>query len=211
MEREDLRNRIIPTVLENTDENQEFGNEEFNTIDYIYLESFKDQKGGRRINSERVVSATDFTKMNNAFITEDLSSDFNNFDNSNLLDEDFKDSFDEFDDGEFYFEDFLDAEIANTFVLLRSNYYGEDSFRAEIDVIKPDGAIETKTTDFRGAAICPSLRFKLPNENDNFECNIRAVTNEYGEIKYHTVQLGEYPKTKVKMALNNKLENLYNK
>lgn len=43
MKREDLRSKIIPTTIENTDETQKTGNEKFNTTDLIYLDSFNEQ------------------------------------------------------------------------------------------------------------------------------------------------------------------------
>ena len=40
MKREDLKSRIIPTTIENTDDSQKIGNNKFNTTDFIYLESY---------------------------------------------------------------------------------------------------------------------------------------------------------------------------
>lgn len=43
MKREDLRSKIIPTTIENTDESQNTGNKKFNTTDLIYLDSYSEQ------------------------------------------------------------------------------------------------------------------------------------------------------------------------
>ena len=43
MKIEDLRNKIIPTTIENTDESHKIGNKKFNTTDLIYLDSGNEQ------------------------------------------------------------------------------------------------------------------------------------------------------------------------
>lgn len=45
MKREDLRSKIIPTTIENTDESRKTGNGTFNTTDFIFLDSYKEQFG----------------------------------------------------------------------------------------------------------------------------------------------------------------------
>ncbi len=67
MKRVDLRSGILPTKLNNTDENQQEGNKEFDTVDYIYLDSYEDQFGGKRTDEERRISATDHAKMTNCW------------------------------------------------------------------------------------------------------------------------------------------------
>ena len=66
MKREDLRSKIIPTTIGNTDEGQYTGNEEFNTTDKIYLDSYDELYDGKKTNAERRISATDYAQMNNA-------------------------------------------------------------------------------------------------------------------------------------------------
>lgn len=68
MKKQDLRSQIIPTRLSNTDENQRNGNSEFDTTDLIYLDSYDDQFSGNRTDEERRKSATDFAKMNYAYV-----------------------------------------------------------------------------------------------------------------------------------------------
>lgn len=70
MEREDLRKNIIPTVLENTDENSKFGNPEFNTKDLIWIESSKGQGNSSKEIYARRLSTTDHAKANNVNIQE---------------------------------------------------------------------------------------------------------------------------------------------
>lgn len=67
MKREDLRKNIIPTLLKNTDEDQNEGNKKFDTIDYIYLDSYDDQFGGELTDLDRRVSATDHALNTNCF------------------------------------------------------------------------------------------------------------------------------------------------
>ena len=64
------------------------------------------------------------------------------------------------------------------------------------------------STSYRSASLSPSLRFEL---SDNIKSlSFREVKDSQGNIIYHTVQLGEYPKTKVDNDLSNELERLYN-
>ena len=67
MEKRDLRSSIIPTVLENLDDKRETGNNDFNTEDLIYIESYDD-------NGDRLVinkfTCTDYAVMNNAQIND---------------------------------------------------------------------------------------------------------------------------------------------
>ncbi len=68
MKREDLRSRIIPTTIDNTDESQNTGNKKFNTTDLIYLDSYNEQYDGKKTDEERRISATDYAQMNNAYM-----------------------------------------------------------------------------------------------------------------------------------------------
>lgn len=67
MKREDLRSKIIPTTIKNTDESQNTGNKKFNTTDLIYLDSYDEQYDGKKTDEERRISATDYAQMNNAY------------------------------------------------------------------------------------------------------------------------------------------------
>ena len=58
----DLKSFIVPTKLDNTDENQEHGDSSFDTKDLIYLESWLDVKNIQE--KERVVYPTDYAVMN---------------------------------------------------------------------------------------------------------------------------------------------------
>lgn len=48
MKREDLRSKIIPTTIENTHKFQKIRNKKFNTTDFIYLDSHKEQFGRKK-------------------------------------------------------------------------------------------------------------------------------------------------------------------
>lgn len=74
MKREDLRSRIIPTTIGNTDEFQNKGNNEFDTTDLIYLDSCDEQYDGQKTNEERRISATDYAQMNNAYIYDNCKT-----------------------------------------------------------------------------------------------------------------------------------------
>ena len=68
MKREDLRSRIIPTTIDNTDESQNTGNKKFNTTDLIYLDSCNEQYDSKKTDEESRISATDYAQMNNAYM-----------------------------------------------------------------------------------------------------------------------------------------------
>jgi len=70
MIREDLRSRIIPTTIENTDEFQNMRNNKFDTTDLIYLDTYDD----KITDMERRISATDYTQMNNAYIYDSYTT-----------------------------------------------------------------------------------------------------------------------------------------
>lgn len=74
MKREDLRSKIIPTTIKNTDESQNTGNKKFNTTDLIYLDSYDEQYDGKKTDMERRISATDYAQMNNAYIYDSYTT-----------------------------------------------------------------------------------------------------------------------------------------
>ena len=64
------------------------------------------------------------------------------------------------------------------------------------------------STAYRSASLSPSLHFELTDSIK--QSNFREIKDTQGNVIYHTVQLGEYPKTKVDNNLGNELESLYN-
>lgn len=54
------------------------------------------------------------------------------------------------------------------------------------------------------------LKSKKTRDKEDSEFDIREVKDEYGKILYHTLQIGEYPKTKTDEELSQTLEDLYN-
>lgn len=74
-----------------------------------------------------------------------------------------------------------------------------------------DGKCQATHINQNHGGICPALHYKLP-ENDEVkeELNIKEVKDEYGNILYHTLEIGEYPKSKVNSELEEELEKLYN-
>ena len=63
----DLKAFILPTKLDNTDENQEHGNRRFATEDYVYLESVLDVKDD--INENRITYPTDYAVLCGAMLS----------------------------------------------------------------------------------------------------------------------------------------------
>lgn len=71
------------------------------------------------------------------------------------------------------------------------------------------------SVDIENRGICPSLSLHLPSN-----ISVRNLSREIGEVSevkpgyilplYHTIKLGEYPKTKVPLSLHQELESMYN-
>lgn len=189
MKRVDLRSRIVPTTIENTDDSQEMGNKKFNTTDLIYLASYNDLFDGQKTDQERKTSATDYAKMNNAYTYNSYRT--------------------------------LTGQ-QTTDVCLRSAYN-----RWDVYYVYGDGDWNSSLCNSRDLGLCPSLHYHLPSnisarsarrfskkkqdrlKDENDEFNIREVKDTNGEIVYHTLQIGEYTKTKVNENLSQTLETLY--
>ena len=168
MKMEDLRNKIIPTTIGNTDEFEEMGNKEFDTTDLIYLDSYDEQYDGKKTDEERRISATDYAQMNNAYVNKKYETR---------------------------------TGKSAAWALLRSACGKENVYGVDVD---GDWHYVYTNTNFAG--LCPSLHYNLSSED---EFDIREVKDRRGEIIYHTLQIGEYPKTKVNESLNDTLELLY--
>ena len=190
MNRKDLRSRIIPTTIENTDESQNTGNKKFNTTDLIYLDSYDEQFDGKKTDEERRISATDYAQMNNAYIYDGYTTR---------------------------------TGKQTTWAWLRSAYT-----RYNVYYVYGDGDWDAKYTLYSHAGLCPSLHYHLPSdisarsalrflkgqknrdESEELEqFDIREVKDTTGKTIYHTLQIGEYAKTKVDENLSRTLESLY--
>ena len=190
MNRQDLRSKIIPTTIENTDESQNTGNKKFNTTDLIYLDSYDEQYDGKKTDMERRISATDYAQMNNAYIYDNYTTR---------------------------------TGKQTTWAWLRSAYP-----RYTVYYVYGDGDRYNSYTKYRAAGLCPSLHYHLPSdisarsalrflkgqknrdESEELEqFDIREVQDTTGKTIYHTLQIGEYAKTKVDENLSRTLESLY--
>ena len=189
MKRVDLRSRIVPTTIENTDDSQEMGNKKFNTTDLIYLASYNDLFDGQKTDQERRTSATDYAKMNNAYTFHS----YRTFTGQQTT-------------------DVCLRSASSRLTVYYVNGYG-DWYRG----LCPRGFL----------GLCPSLHYHLPSnistrsafrfskkkqdrlKDENDEFNIKEVKDTNGEIVYHTLQIGEYTKTKVNENLSQTLETLY--
>lgn len=189
MKRDDLRDRIIPKTIENTDEYQDTGSTEFDTKDLIYLDSHDEQFDGKNTNKDRKIFATDYAIMNNVYmyIYNIQSTETGN--GRGTVDLWLRDA-----DDEYYINSI--------------NGYGEDTW---------------EDANNRNIGLCPSLHYKIQSDmvkqgfwthkqtkNKNEQFDIREVKDIKGKTIYHTLQIGEYPKTKVDEKLSMVLESLYN-
>ena len=171
MLRKDLRNQIIPTTIDNSDENQKVGNKNFNTTDLIYLDSFEEQYQSQRIESNRRISPTDYTIMNNSYLYADTKTRTGKM---------------------------------TTYCWLRSA-----GVNKSVHCVDNAGFLCNVPYNLP-ASICPSLRYKISPDILDGKYDIKEVKDLNGKIIYHTLQLGEYPKTKVDERLSETLETLYN-
>lgn len=90
-------------------------------------------------------------------------------------------------------------------VLLRS---AENRWR--VYYVHGGGDYLNAPTQNMDAGLCPSLHYYLPSESEELEqLDIREVKDTEGKVIYHTLQLGEYVKTKVDEDLSRTLELLY--
>lgn len=190
MNRQDLRSRIIPTTIENTDESQNTGNKKFNTTDLIYLDSYDEQYDGKKTDMERRISATDYAQMNYAYTYDNYTTR---------------------------------TGKQTTRAWLRSAWD-----RHNVNYVDGDGDGNREFTANRSAGLCPSLHYHLPSDisarsalrflkgqknrdesEEPEQFDIREVQDTTGKTIYHTLQIGEYAKTKVDENLSRTLESLY--
>ena len=190
MKRENLRSKIIPTTIENTDESQNTGNKKFNTTDLIYLDSYDEQYDGKKTDMERRISATDYAQMNYAYTYDNYTTR---------------------------------TGKQTTRAWLRSAWD-----RHNVNYVDGDGDGNREFTANRSAGLCPSLHYHLPSDisarsalrflkgqknrdesEEPEQFDIREVKDTEGKTIYHTLQIGEYVKTKVDENLSRTLELLY--
>lgn len=80
--------------------------------------------------------------------------------------------------------------------------------KSRVQCISRSGAWISIQTVLKNLGLCPSLHYGLPSQEE--EIDIREVKDAEGKIIYHTLQIGEYSKTKVDETLSEILESLYN-
>lgn len=150
---------------------------------------------GKKTDIERRISATDYAKMNNIFIDDKYTT--------------------------------LTGKQA-TGAWFRSAAPRDDYRYGEAFYLLSSGRDFWKYTHERCFGLCPSLHYQLPSDllapstlqllkgqknGDKSEkleqFDIREVRDQEGNIIYHTLQLGEYVKTKGNEDLSRTLESLY--
>lgn len=189
MKREDLRSKIIPATIRTRD--RYYYDEKFNTTDLIYLDSYDEQYSydeqcnPKRTYKEKTISATDYAQMNNAFSFKVNTTR---------------------------------TGRQTAYAWLRSATLGN-----RVDYVSSGGDWCSAPVVKRSVGLCPSLHYHLPSdisarsalqknrdESEELEqFDIREVEDTEGKIIYHTLQIGEYPKTKVDESLSRTLEALY--
>lgn len=189
MKREDLRSKIIPTTIENTDEHQNKGNKDFNTTDLIYLESYEEQYDGKKTDMERRISATDYAQMNNAYI-------YNNYTTRNGRQTTWAWSRSAYDKYNVYYV-YCNGEWNN----LCANSKSAGLCPSLHYHLPSDISLQGKSK---------LLKNQENGSQEPEQFDIREVKDTDGKIIYYTLQIGEYAKTKVDEDLSKTLESLYN-
>lgn len=185
MNRKDLRSRIIPTTIENTDKFQNTGNKEFNTTDLIYLDSYNEQYNGKG-----TIFATDYAQMNNAYIYDDYTTYIGEQKTLAWL-RSASSSCDVYvvdGDGDWFFK-FIHHKSVGLCPSLHYHLPSDIFARSELRFLKGE---------------------KNRDESEELEqFDIRKVKDTEGRTRYHTLQIGEYPTTIVDENLSRTLESLY--
>lgn len=186
-----LIKKIVPTILKNA------LSKEFNTKDLIYLDNYMDKYYKNRRASQLVVSCTDYAEINNVYVPIKLYRDLagKNITQSiyRIINSEMKPGFLS-EHGEIRTIDSVVSNM-NMGICPAMHYYrfpnsNSDSFIDNlINIFKPTKELEIE---------------ELP------KFNIKEVKDKEENVLYHTIQLGEYPKTKVSKDLNQELESKYN-
>lgn len=200
MEMEDLRSKIIPTTIENSDEFQQMGNNKFNTTDLIWIRDYEEENKIKAKN--RRVEGTDYVKMNNAFTVK-----FKNI--------------------------YRDADEP---IQIRPTKWLRSAFSdKKVDEVDDRGKIYETLPSMRENCCCPAMHYELPSDINSIKPIVKDTKRRFsffkgkqnkseekesrygivkvkkrGITKYHTLQVGEWPKTKVDDELSEILESLYN-
>ncbi len=86
-----------------------------------------------------------------------------------------------------------------------------DCHSSGVRSLTENGGWNSLCTHDRDIGLCPSLHYYLPSDiSESEKFDIREVIDTEGNIIYHTLQIGEYVKTKVDEDLSRTLESLYN-
>gem|GEM_PF-1675462 len=196
-QRYDLRSQIIPTVLDNTDDDRKHGNSKFQTTDLVYLLSQPEVfKHDTHSDFERMISLADTALMDGAWQNEDRTA-YNgrrgtatvflrsSNDSNNVRAVDY--------DGE------------------SDYYYARDRALGVCPALRLN--LPSDSISARSASKIFFWRTKPTERDENFNLdtlNIQSRKNNSGKVLYHTLQIGEKDQTKVNAQLNEKLEQLYN-
>ncbi|MDO5555546.1 MAG: leucine-rich repeat protein [Clostridia bacterium] len=181
MERKDLRTNIIPTKIDNMDQNLQTGNQEFDTRDLIYLDSYAEQYGEGFTDKKRRVSATDYAKMNNTCIYSDYKTRTGKDTTWVWL-----------------------RSACLRWSVRTISYMGNWSYTSTRHL---NGGL-CPALHYKFPSNISTIQKEKDSKKIQFD--IQQVKDESGNIIYYTVGLGEYPKTKADESLSKILESLYN-
>lgn len=95
--------------------------------------------------------------------------------------------------------------------LLRS----ADFFKSTAESVHFDGSHYWSPVESVLCGLCPALSLQLPSKISKRSASreigeVREVKSEDGKTLYHTIELGEYPKTRVSSNIQEELESMYN-
>ena len=168
----EIKKLIVPTTLDNTNEDEDEDDISFRTQDLIYLDTMSDINEMDR--EERVCYPTDYAIMNDAIMSDSY--------------------------------DYGIEDRKSCWTWLRLRYVYNDY----VVCVNYKGEISGDYVDNNNVSIRPTMQLNLPavisakrKLANVIKMGVYKVDNE---IIYHTIEIGEYPKTYVGDALNEKLE-----
>lgn len=188
-ERKDLRRLIIPTVIRNTNEEGKIGKKKFNTTDLIFLDDYQDfYKNKKSTDRKRRIAPTDYAKMRGARVRNNVTTQLNESTGCAWL-----------------------RSASNWANVYCVNSYGDltDSHCTNADIcLRPLLHLNLKSNISVRSALQRFFGQNIQTENRD-QYDIREVRDSEDKILYHTLQIGEHPKTNVNEDESQILESLY--
>ncbi len=179
-----LKDFIVKSNLENTDENQKMGNSAFDTQDYVFLETLDDVKNLSF--KQRYTDVTDYVAMNDIALDKKAQGTGKRR----------------------YAPRWTRTAESGAEVFISGHLFEERENSPSCEPHK--WMVLNLRNDF---GICPALHLNISavlsaqKAGNNFK--IEPVLDRNGKELYHTIEFGSYPQDKVKEDMAQKLEKMF--